>query len=70
MEIRFGCMVPPLSRQLRKYAIDKEKVKEFQRDSDAISRLYIRGVICETVKRRAYRMLYRKICAEIGNHYE
>lgn len=65
MEIRFGCMAPPLSRQLRKYAIDKEKVKEFQRDSDAISRLYIRGVICETVKGRAYRMLYRKICAEI-----
>ena len=63
-------MVPPLSRQLRKYAIDKEKVKEFQRDSDAISRLYIRGVICEEVKRRAYRMLYRKICAEIRNHYE
>ena len=44
-------MAPPLSRQLRKYDIDKERVKEFQRDSDAISRLYIRGVICETVKR-------------------
>lgn len=70
MEIRFGCMAPPLSRQLRKYAIDKEKVKEFQRDSDAISRLYIRGVICETEKGRAYRMLYRKICAEIRNHNE
>lgn len=63
-------MAPPLSRQLRKYAIDKEKVKEFQRDSDAISRLYIRGVICETEKGRAYRMLYRKICAEIRNHNE
>ena len=58
-------MAPPLSRQLRKCAIDKEKVKEFQRDSDAISRLYIRGVICETVKGQAYRMLYRKICSEI-----
>lgn len=65
MEIKLGIMAPPLSVQLRKSRVDKEKVKEFQRDMEAIIRLYMRGVLCETLKNRAYRGLERKIRAEI-----
>lgn len=65
MNIRLGSMAPPLSRQLRKFNLDKKKVKQFQRDNDAISRLYVRGIISETTKIRAYNALVRSIKKEI-----
>ena len=65
LNIRFGVMAPPLSRQLRKYNLDKEKVKQFQKDHDAINRLYIRGVIPLTTRERAHGVLNRNIRKEI-----
>ena len=66
MNMRFGVMAAPLSQQLRKYGLDKEKVKQFQKDLDAINRLYMRNIIPLTVRDRANGVLLRNIRKEIS----
>ena len=61
--IYFGAISDPLSTQLRKqkYLFDKEKVKHFQRDIDALNRLRIRGYITDSQTDAATGKLYKKI---------
>lgn len=55
--IRFGAMCPPLAEQIGEIP----NIEQYQADADAITRLYLRGVIPNSAKENAHKRLFRQI---------
>lgn len=71
IELHFGALAPSLKEQLEpqlqgiQEGIADEKLEHFQRDADAIVRLYVRGLIPDSIKASAYKKLAKNITAAI-----
>jgi len=61
VDIELGAIAKPLSEQISEAVMDRRDVAMFQKDSDAISRLYIRGLIPESQARSAKMKLMKKM---------
>lgn len=61
LNIRFGAMVPPLAEQIGEIL----NVDTYQKDADAVVRLYLRGVITDTEKQNANKRLFKMIEQQI-----
>ena len=61
VDIELGAIAKPLSEQIPEAVMDRRDVAMFQKDSDAISRLYIRGLIPESQARSAKMKLMKKM---------
>ena len=55
MDLYFGAIAPNLSEQIK--GLDKD----FDRDANELSRLYVRGLLTETEVRKGRERLVRKI---------
>ena len=68
--LEFGWMADQLADQLGQQGIphDSEEVEHFQKDSDAISRLRVRGVLTPSEGDRAYDRLAKRIWQNLGGH--
>lgn len=66
MQIELGALAPSLIEQLAG-AVDADKLAHFDQDADAITRLYVRGYIPESVAGKARKRLVKEIskCAEV-----
>lgn len=53
-QIQMGALAPSLSKQLKKagFKFDKKAMDHLQQDSDALSRLLIRGYLNDTIRDR------------------
>lgn len=67
MQIILSAMAPTISSQLRKQKLpfDKDTVRHFQFDCNSISRLYIRGIIADSVHISAKEKLMKKIISHL-----
>ena len=65
--ISFGAMADPLKDQLKSQGLKMgaEKCNHFQLDIDALIRLSIRGVLCDSDANRTRRKLMKRILAEV-----
>jgi hypothetical protein len=61
--LSFGALVDPIGEQVPE--LDKEVAAQFQEDMEAIIRLYIRGIISDSVREKAYMRLAKKITAAL-----
>ena len=61
MKIQFGAMAPRLTEQLRETGISQKELKVFDEDTDAITRLYVRGILSDREKQKAIHRLIKKI---------
>jgi len=63
----FGALAKPLTRQLHDQGLkyDAERLEQFQKDADAITRLAIRNYLPDSVKRNIHKKLLRFITAVI-----
>jgi len=61
IDIELGALAKPLSEQIPETAMDRRAVAMFQKDSEAISRLYIRGLIPESQVRAVKMKLIKKM---------
>lgn len=60
--VRFGLMAPPLREQIPGL-VDSD---HFQKDADALTRLWVRGLIYDSDHRRCSAKLLRKMEAAMG----
>ena len=70
LNLRFGAMSPSIKEQLTEQKL-KFKVGDanhFQKDSEAIVRLKIRGLINESTAKKAQDNLFKKITAHVAKH--
>lgn len=65
ISLHFGALAPTLKEQLKEHVIDDTDLKHFQRDADAITRLAVRGLITDSTKMRAHKVLMRNIVRAI-----
>ncbi len=63
MQIRIGLMAPHIGEQLPD--LDAEKADHFNRDAEAICRLFARGVLAVSERRKAEKRLVKAISSEI-----
>ncbi len=61
MQIELGALAKPLTEQLAGSGIDHKKLQVFDLDANAISRLYVRGLITESQATAARKKLLRTI---------
>jgi len=63
LDLYFGALCEPLSVQLERQGLtaDAKDIKHWQIDADALSRLYIRGLVRSSDRSRIQRALYEKI---------
>lgn len=61
VEIRFGGMSPKISQQLRGKGLSLKVLRQFDKDADAITRLYVRGFLTNRECSAARTRLGRKI---------
>jgi prephenate dehydratase len=59
--VRFGALAPPLAAQLHGLNIDADRLDNLQKDADAVTRLYVQGLLTEQQAERALRKLSRRI---------
>lgn len=59
--IELGALAKPLSEQIPSGTIDSSDVEVFQKDSDAITRLYVRGYITGAQTATARKKLLRAL---------
>lgn len=64
MKIEFGWAAPTIATQFPH--MDKNNAMHFQRDSEDLSRLKIRGMITETEHRKARQRLAKAIFRALG----
>lgn len=65
MNVTFGALSPPLSRQLAGVQ-SREVIRHWQRDADAITRLAVRGLLTEREVGNARLRLCRQIRESVG----
>lgn len=65
--ISFGLTCPPLQEQIEEagFGAQKKLVKQWQKDSEAITRLYINRLLTHAEKQRAQERLFKAICKGI-----
>lgn len=70
MELRISAIAEHISEQLKVQNIrfDKAAVDQFQKDANAISRLYIRGLITLNQSTVAKNKLYKNILKHITSY--
>lgn len=61
VEVVFGELVPPLSKQLDGLGFSDEQIEHWQKDLDAIDRLRTQDYISEMTAHKAYENLARRI---------
>jgi hypothetical protein len=62
--LQLGALAPPLAEQLAERIStpeQREAIEHLQRDTDAISRLYVRGLISESVAIQARNRIVRAV---------
>lgn len=66
--IDFGAMAPTLSKQLAKIglSLSRDTLKIIQRDADAITRLYMRGLLSDSQTLTARRKLMKMLMATLN----
>lgn len=57
MDVHFGALCPKLIEQVG----DLPSIDQFQKDADAIVRLYLRGLIPDKIKQDCNKKLFKKI---------
>lgn len=67
MELVFGAISPKIGQQLKKQKLlfDKDTVDHFDKDSDAICRLKIRGLLNDSQGKQANDKLFKKITVHV-----
>lgn len=65
LKIELGFMAPPLRKQLRGFRIPSAVLAKYQAMDEAVSRLYIGGVLTDSEKDRVRSRLCKKLIAEI-----
>jgi len=65
IDIHFGMCSPTLADQVGHLISDKDALDHMQKDADAISRLYVRGLIPKSASDRAYDKLFKSLTAAI-----
>lgn len=67
ISVVYGAMCPSISQQLKKQKVlfDKNEVSHYQKDSDAISRLHIRGIMSYSEYDKARKRLNADVMAHI-----
>jgi hypothetical protein len=61
MEIHFGALAAPLSKQLQGCGLSVTILKRFEKDALAITRLHVMGLIPESVACTARKRLLKRI---------
>lgn len=73
LELRFGALAPPLREQLveQGHEISEYSSADLQADADAITRLYLRGLLrkgeVDTARRRLVRSVQEVLAVLAGN---
>lgn len=67
LKLNFGALAPKLSEQLIDAGVSASVVdrKQWQKDADAITRLYVRSLIADSTALDARKKLMRKIISEV-----
>lgn len=65
LHMTYGALAIPLRRQLRGLGISREAIAHFQRDSDAVTRLAVRGLVSEAEARRIRQRLTKMIAGQV-----
>ena len=60
-DIIFGATAPPLAEQLKGVRITAEKMKAYQADADAITRLNLRDILSDSEARKARGRILRSM---------
>jgi len=65
--LHFGALAKPIADQLHEQGLkyDVDRLEQFQKDADAITRLAIRNYLPDSVKRNIHKKLLRFITAVI-----
>jgi len=58
MKLRFGAMVPSLREQI---GFDLKNLDQYQKDADAIVRLFLRDLLSDSKKQECNRRLLKRI---------
>lgn len=66
--LSFGCLVPPLSEQLKEYNLSKAALKRLQKFHDAIFLLYASNIITDSERDKACQRFMKRIVKEIGGN--
>ena len=61
MEIELGALARPISEQIKNAGFELSGADAFDRDADAITRLYIRGVLTEGEAHKARTRLMKEL---------
>jgi hypothetical protein len=65
LELHFGALVPKISEQLKESTIDRKDLKRFDGHADAITRLYICGLLTGSETRNARQRLTNLLAKKI-----
>ncbi len=67
--IHFGAMVDPIAKQLKdqKLKFNKEEIRHFEKDHDAINCLKVRNILPSSLVKKAQDNLFNKIMGHIRN---
>ena len=69
LELRFGAMTESVSEQVqRQYNEPTVDLPEFDKDADAITRVYVRGIITDAEAGKARQRLMKKITRYLNAH--
>jgi len=69
LELRFGALTKSVSEQLQEQFGDPNiSLPEFDKDAEAIVRVYVRGIILDSESRKARKRLMKKIANYLNTH--
>ena len=66
VSLRFGAVSPKLARQLAAHHLDRESIRHWQMDADAITRLVIRRLLTDAQAKQARQKLIDAIARAIA----
>lgn len=69
MQISFGVLAPKLKEQLKGY-VSEDKLAHFDADSDAITRLYVRGYLPPSAVDKARKKLIKNLTEATKDYVE
>ena len=65
LSITFGAFARPMRSQLKGRGIDRETMKHFQADADALTRLVVRGLLNDSEALRARKRFVDRIAEKV-----
>ena len=68
LELHFGALTDPVSKQLSEQFKTPIDLPQFDKDADALVRVYVRGIISDSENKKARQRLMKKITAYLTAH--